>query len=213
MTEDPFHSLAEKYDSWYEGKGKLAFESELAALRSLLPGLPKPWLEVGVGTGRFAEALGIEQGIDPSEELLRFARERGVNVVWGEGEEMPFPTGGFGTVFLLTTWAFLEDPAAVLRECRRVLKPSGVLVNGYLDRDGNWGKGYVERGRQGHELFAHARFASCAEVVSATEQAGFKVTGTTSALFSGPGEAGSAEEPRDGFVRGASFVIVTAERD
>ena len=42
----PFDSLAAKYDSWYDGKGRVAFEIELAALRPLLAELPKPWLEV-----------------------------------------------------------------------------------------------------------------------------------------------------------------------
>jgi len=53
----------------------------------------------------------------------------------GEGEELVFRAGSFGTVFLLTTWEFLADPARALAECRRVLKPGGRLVNAYLDRD------------------------------------------------------------------------------
>src|SRR5512137_1284876 len=107
----PFDSLADRYDSWYDGKGKLAFEIELAALRPLLQDCPKPWLEVGVGTGRFAQALGIPLGIDPSEGLLEKARQRGIEVLWGEGEELVFRARSLGTVFLLTTWEFLADPA------------------------------------------------------------------------------------------------------
>jgi SAM-dependent methyltransferase len=207
---DPFETLADKYDSWYDGKGRLAFETELAALRPLLVELPKPWLEVGVGTGRFAEALGIPLGIDPSPALLARARARGIDVLYGEGEELVFRAGSFGTVFLLTTWGFLDDPPKVLRECRRVLKTDGRLVNAYLDRDGKWGASYVERGRQGHPLFSHAHFETYEGVKRLTEQAGFEVSKTVSTLFQGPGEAVIVEELRLGFRRGASFVVLVA---
>src|SRR5512136_1064716 len=206
----PFEALADKYDSWYEGKGRMAFETELAALRPLLAKLPKPWLEVGVGTGRFAQALGIPLGIDPSPALLAKARQRGVEVLYGDGEELVFRAGSFGTVFLLTTWAFLSDPPKVLRECRRVLKADGRLVNAYLDRDGQWGESYAERGREGHPLFSHAHFDRYEDVKRLTEEAGFEVTKTVSTLFQGPGETTGMEKTRPGFVRGASFVVLVA---
>ena len=206
----PFDALAAKYDSWYDGKGKVAFQSELAAVRAVLSDCPKPWLEVGVGTGRFAQALGITLGIDPSVELLALARRRGVEVLYGEGEELVFKPASFGTVFLLTTWEFLNDPLKVLRECRRVLKADGRLVNAYLDRDGKWGASYAERGRQGHPLFSQAHFDTYEDVTRLTEQAGFEVVKTVSALFQGPGETVAMEEARPGFVRGASFIVLVA---
>ena len=210
LPQDPFEKLADKYDSWYDGKGRLAFEIELAALRPLLAELPKPWLEVGVGTGRFAQALGIPQGIDPSPALLAKARARGIDVLYGEGEELVFRAGSMGAVFLLTTWEFLSDPSQVLRECRRVLGDDGRLVNAYLDRDGKWGASYAERGRQGHPLFSHAHFDTYEDVKRLTEQAGFEVLKTASTLFQGPGETAVMEEARPGFEHGASFVVLVA---
>jgi ubiquinone/menaquinone biosynthesis C-methylase UbiE len=210
LQPDPFDSLAAKYDSWYDGKGRMAFAIELAALRPLLAELPKPWLEVGVGTGRFAQALGIPLGIDPSPALLDVARQRGIEALYGEGEELVFRAGSIGTVFLLTTWEFLSDPPKVLRECRRVLKAGGRLVNAYLDRDGKWGTSYAQRGRRGHPLFSHAHFDAYEDVKRLTEQAGFEVLSTVSTLFPGPGETVTMEEARPGFVRGASFVVLVA---
>lgn len=206
----PFDLVADKYDSWYDGKGRMAFEVELAALRPLLAELPKPWLEVGVGTGRFAQALGIPQGVDPSPALLAKARARGIDVLYGNGEELVFRAASFGTVFLLTTWEFLDDPLRVLRECRRVLAADGRLVNAYLDRDGKWGESYAERGRQGDALFRHAHFDRYEDVKRLTEQSGFEVVKTVSTLFRGPGETPALEEARPGFVRGASFVVLVA---
>lgn len=212
MTDSPFDALAAQYDAWYDGKGKVAFASELAALRPLMPRLPRPWLEVGVGTGRFAQALGIPLGIDPSVELLALARSRGIETIYGEGEELPFKAASFGTVFLLTTWEFLADPAKVLSQARLVLKPGGKLVNAFLDRDGKWGASYVERGRAGHPLFSHAHFDNYETVRRLTEAAGFVIEETVSTLLSGPGETAAVEEPRAGYIKGASFIVIVAAK-
>ena len=47
-------------------RGGMLLEIELQCVRPLLEGLPRPHLEVGVGTGRFAEGLGVRYGLDPS---------------------------------------------------------------------------------------------------------------------------------------------------
>ncbi len=61
---DVFDSQAVRYDAWYDTPtGAAAFADELVALRPLLTGLPRPWLEVGLGTGRFAAALHDRLGL------------------------------------------------------------------------------------------------------------------------------------------------------
>ena len=50
----PFDILASEYDAWFEQEGKLVFDIEVKAFQEVLPLLPGPWLEVGVGSGRFA---------------------------------------------------------------------------------------------------------------------------------------------------------------
>ncbi len=212
MPESPFDRLADSYDAWYDTKGKLAFAVELAALRPLLPDCPKPWLEVGVGTGRFAQALSIPLGVDPSAALLEKARQRGIKVLRGEGEELVFHAGTFGTVFLLTTWEFLSDPARVLAECWRVLRPGGRLINAYLDRHGRWAARYVEKAKAGHPLFCHAHFDDFEQVSSLTEQAGFRIVQTVSTLIQGPDDTVVVEKPQPGYVKGASFVVIVAAK-
>jgi len=48
-----FDELAPDYDAWFEEAGKLIFAIEMQAFQGLLSSLPEPWLEVGVGSGRF----------------------------------------------------------------------------------------------------------------------------------------------------------------
>jgi ubiquinone/menaquinone biosynthesis C-methylase UbiE len=48
-----FDKYFKEYDEWYE-KNKLAYLSEVAALKKVIP-KGKKGLEIGVGTGRFAK--------------------------------------------------------------------------------------------------------------------------------------------------------------
>jgi hypothetical protein len=76
-TAGLFERLAARYDAWYDGPaGPAVFPSEVACLRPLLRGLPRPWAEVGVGSGRFAAALGVDVGLDPAATPLALARSR-----------------------------------------------------------------------------------------------------------------------------------------
>ena len=84
-TVSVFNELADQYDAWFDEQGKVVSNIEVCALKSVLAYLPKPWLEIGVGSGRFAQALGIKMGIDPSKKLLEMASKRGINVFLGLG--------------------------------------------------------------------------------------------------------------------------------
>ena len=72
----PFEGHTRRYERWF-AQHEAAHLSELRVLRELLPD-PGLALEIGVGTGRFAEPLGIGVGIDPSLRMLEQARRRGI---------------------------------------------------------------------------------------------------------------------------------------
>ena len=67
-----FDERAAEYDAWFENS--LLFAIERAALQELATPLLDPKLEVGVGPGRFAEALGVEFGVDSALGPLAFAK-------------------------------------------------------------------------------------------------------------------------------------------
>ena len=93
---------------------------------------PGRLLDVGCGTGfhtvRFAEAGWSVVGVDPSDDQLRLACGRGLEVVRGRGEELPFAEDEFDAAVSLWTHTDVEDFAAVCREIARVLKHGSPLV-------------------------------------------------------------------------------------
>lgn len=202
-----FERDAARYDAWYDTPtGAAILVEEVEALRPLVQSLPSPWLEVGVGSGRFAAALGVEIGLDPARAPLALARERGVDTVLGVGECLPFSTGSVGAVLLVVTLCFVRDPAAVLAEARRVLVPGGAVVLGMVPAESPWGRHYRSLAGAGHAYYRQARFFTNEQVTAALAAAGLRVSRIRSSLLwppeaSPPPERRALEgsDPRAGF--------------
>ena len=209
----PFDSLASDYDGWFEEDGKLVFAIEVQAFRKILPSLPKPWLEVGVGSGRFAQALKIETGIDPSIKLLDIAKNRGIDAFLGRGEETPFADGSFGAVFLIVTLCFVDSPLEVLKEANRLLKRGGKIALGIVLRESPWGRFYQAKKDEGHRFYKYATFYSHDEVTGFLEQAGFSIERVISTLLQEPGQVKHMESPREGFISDAGFTVILAGKN
>jgi ubiquinone/menaquinone biosynthesis C-methylase UbiE len=205
-----FDSLASGYDAWFEEEGRLIFASELEALRQALPLLPKPWIEVGVGSGRFAQALGIDIGLDPSSKLLEMTKNRGISVLLGKGEEMPFKDGIFGTAFFVVTLCFVDSPREILSEAARLLKSQGKVVLGLVLKESPWGQLYQTKKETGHRFYKYARFYSYSEVDMFLMQAGFSIEQIVSTLFQSPGEVKHIELPQQGLSANAGFTVILA---
>jgi len=203
-----FDERAAEYDAWFENS--LLFAIERAALQELATPLLGPKLEIGVGPGRFAEALGVEFGIDPALSPLDFAKKRGVHVSQAVGEALPYAGQSMQTVLLLFTFCFLVDPRPVLLECRRVLKPGGHLVLGLIVADSPWGRMLQQKKEAGHPFYQQARFYGSSEVEQCLVGCGFIVEEIRSSLIQPPEALREMERSQAGLVSQAGFVILVA---
>src|SRR5215213_1299107 len=61
-------------------------------------------------------------------ERLQTAGVRDVEIVQGDGQQMPLPSGSFDLVFLVNVVGEIPDKPVFFRECTRVLKPGGTLA-------------------------------------------------------------------------------------
>jgi len=165
-----FDELAADYDRWFDEHG-VVYTAQLRMIRSAVPCSGRG-LEVGVGSGRFAGQLGIRSGIDPSRELIRMAKGRGVDVIRGEGEHLPYRQGSFDYVLMMTVICFVEDPLLLFREAFRVLAPKGELIAGFIEREGEIAQQYRHEETKGRFL-RFARFYSIEEVTGFLRSAGF----------------------------------------
>ena len=204
----PFESHTDRYERWFE-RHQAAYCSEMMAVRAQLP-LQGLGVEVGVGSGRFAAPLGVAYGVDPSLNMLRRARERGIVVVGGVAEALPFSDDTFDFMLAVTTICFVDDIHAMLAEARRVLKRRGSLIIGFIDRESRLGRRYVEH--QAENLFyQEATFYSAEQVSSLLTESGFDAEAWVQTLSQSPERMREAETTRPGRGHGA-FVVVRAKR-
>lgn len=66
-----FNKHLDKYEQWFVDN-EAVFLSEVNAIKELLPATGRI-VEVGVGSGLFAEKLGIREGCDPSSKMREMA--------------------------------------------------------------------------------------------------------------------------------------------
>ncbi|WP_136717470.1 class I SAM-dependent methyltransferase [Halorientalis salina] len=205
---DPFERHTDRYDQWFEAND-LAFESELAAVRSLLP--DGEAVEIGVGSGQFAAPLDVELGVDPSPAMLARARDRGVVPVRGVAEAMPLRSESVDAALMVTTICFVDDLDAALAEARRVLRPGGRLVIGFVDRDSPLGETYQET-QDSNPFYRDATFRGVAELREALADAGFGELSAVQTLFADPTALEDPEPVESGWGNG-SFVVLAATPD
>jgi ubiquinone/menaquinone biosynthesis C-methylase UbiE len=212
--EDIFDVEAERYDAWFDTpKGRVLFENELAATRLLWREEFRPALEVGVGTGRFARALGVEFGIDPAAGALRLAERRGIQVKQARGEALPFPDASFGGVLMIATLCFAADPPRLFHEAARVLRPNGRLLIGDIPADSPWGRYYLQRRETGHRFYSQARFFTVDTILRMLGEAGLNASGFSSTLRRDPIDPPKPEKPELRRIDGAGFVCILAEKN
>jgi len=202
----PFEVHHQRYEAWFE-KHEAAYISELLALRPFLPWVGRG-LEIGVGSGRFAAPLGVQVGVDPSAAMLAHAAARGIEVVEGTAEDLPFDAGSFDHALVVTTICFVDSPAQMLAESRRVLRPGGRLVIGFIDRESALGQHYLAH--QAESVFyREATFLSSDEVQDLLLGAGFTISAWGQTLAHPLPETREIEPLRPG--RGqCAFVVVAA---
>lgn len=205
-----FDSIASRYDRWYDTpEGDAIFRAERDCLLSLYKRPFAGWLEVGVGTGRFAHALGIPTGVDPSPNMLALASARGIVTHEARAEALSFAPESFDGALMALTLCFVDDAPQALRECRRVLRPGGRLLLGIVPADSPWGGSYEKKAAQGHSVYSHAHFRSMTEVMALVEDAGFMLLDTASTLFWSPDEnLESAPRIEKGIVPEAGFLAL-----
>jgi ubiquinone/menaquinone biosynthesis C-methylase UbiE len=208
-SESVFDKLTNQYDAWYDSEeGRPLYESELRCLRPLVEASPKPILEIGVGTGRFAMHFPDVTGIDPSLNALRIAGKRGVKTLHGYGEDLPFKDETFGCILIIVTVCFVENPLDVLREAKRVVKKDGSIIIGFVPKDSPWGIFYEEKKSAGHPFYRNARFYTMKDVEDMLQAAGLKISRIRSTLLQRPDESLRVEEPLEGNISGAGFLCM-----
>lgn len=138
-------------------------------------------LDVGCSRGQFvaaAIAAGYRaEGVEPAPRIAEAARAAGLPVTTGLLEDQKFPDGRFDALTLFEVIEHLREPLPLLTECRRVLKPGGILLVSTANAESwtaaamgaHWD--YFDMARDG----GHISFYNPRSMVKIAATAGFEV--------------------------------------
>jgi len=205
---EPFEKYTDQYENWFE-KNRYVYQSEINAIRGILPDF-KNGIEIGIGSGRFAEPLGIKFGIEPSNEMRKIARIRGIKVVNSVAESLPFKDCSFDLALMVTTLCFLDDARKAFVEIYRILKPDGYFINGFVDKNSKVGRIY-QKNKQKSVFYREAIFFTTEEVVKLLEKTGFKGFEFRQTIFNNLDKINQVEKIKEGYGEG-SFIVIKAQK-
>jgi demethylmenaquinone methyltransferase / 2-methoxy-6-polyprenyl-1,4-benzoquinol methylase len=104
-------------------------------------------LDIATGTGLIATPLATEgaevTGLDLSRGMLKAARGRAphrTRLVQGDARRLPFPDHAFDATTMSYLLRYVEDPAAVLLELVRTVRPGGFFgfIEFHVPQDAFW---------------------------------------------------------------------------
>jgi SAM-dependent methyltransferase len=202
----PFDAHSALYERWF-AKNRYAYQSELNAVKALMPETGMG-MEIGVGSGHFASPLGIKFGLEPSEIMREMAQRRGIEVIAGVAESLPYEASRFDFVLMVTTICFLDDVDASMREAHRVLIPTGSFIIGFVDKNSFLGRHYLEH-KDESVFYKDANFYSVDEVTHYLRKSNFHDFVYTQTIFHPLSEIKAVEPVRRGYGEGA-FIVVKA---
>mgnify|MGYP001062317616 CR=1 FL=1 len=197
-----------QYEEWFT-ENRWVYEAELRAVKALIPerGLG---IEIGVGTGRFAQPLGIKIGIEPSDRMKKIAQKRGIQVLDGVAEELPFSNSEFDFALMVTTVCFVDDIDKSLQEAYRILSQDGFLIIGLVDRNSSVGQIYLSHQNES-VFYKDATFFSVDELIEIMTQIGFRDFVFRQTIFQTLSETTENEPVKHGYGEG-SFVVIRATK-
>jgi len=197
-----------QYEEWFT-ENRWIYEAELRAVKALIPekGLG---IEIGVGTGRFAQPLGIKIGIEPSGRMKEIAQNRGIQVLDGVAEELPFGNSEFDFALMVTTVCFVNDIDKSLQEAYRILSQDGFLIIGLVDRNSSVGQIYLSHQNES-VFYKDATFFSVDELIEIMTQIGFRDFVFRQTVFQTLSETTENEPVKHGYGEG-SFVVIRATK-
>ncbi|MBN1305638.1 MAG: methyltransferase domain-containing protein, partial [Anaerolineales bacterium] len=119
-------------------------------------------------------------------------------------EDLPFTDSEFDFVLMITTICFVDDILKSFMEAFRVLKSCGSIIVGFVDKESELGKYYIDK-RNTSVFYKDAAFFSTPQVCKYLADAGFGDFTFKQTLI--PGE--TEEIIQNGFGKGA-FIVVKA---
>ena len=142
--------------------------------------------------------------------MKKIAQKRGIQVLDGVAEELPFNNSEFDFALMVTTVCFVDDIDKSLQEAYRILSQDGFLIIGLVDRNSSVGQIYLSHQNES-VFYKDATFFSVDELIEIMTQIGFGDFVFRQTIFQTLSETTENEPVKHGYGEG-SFVVIRATK-
>ena len=149
--------------------------------------------------------LGIQLGIEPSDNMAKIACSRGIETICGTAESLPLPSNTYDFVLMVTAICFFDDVKMAFHETRRVLKDNGFIVVAFIDGESDLGELYKQH-KKNNPFYKDATFYSVPDITDFLSQAGFGEFEYRQTVFT---QENILHNVKKGFGKGG-FVVIKA---
>jgi ubiquinone/menaquinone biosynthesis C-methylase UbiE len=111
---------------------------------------------------------------------------------------------------MITTICFVDDIFRSFKEAYRILKDSGVLIIGFIDKNSPLGIKYSENKKKS-VFYKDACFYGTGELYGILKNTGFEIENTYQTVFGKLDEINNLQEVFTGYGQG-SFVVIKAKK-
>lgn len=153
---------------------------DLHRLLGSLPARPR-LLDIGCSSGALlsvATEVGFSvTGVEIASNAVETARLAGFEVFCGYLHEANFPHSMFDVITCFELVEHLDDPIGLLTECRRIMKPDGIVTINTPNAD-SWTARFMRERWDGFSLISmggHISFFSPRSLSRLAEQCGFRI--------------------------------------
>lgn len=123
-----YNNRIKEFEARYQSQCQHIVELLPRSQSTILPKL----LDIGCSLGHFlqvAKRSGFSvQGVELSSESAAYARAHGLDVFCGTLEDAHYPDNSFDVITLWDVLEHVPDPAELLNQIHRLLKPDGILA-------------------------------------------------------------------------------------
>jgi ubiquinone/menaquinone biosynthesis C-methylase UbiE len=143
--------------------------------------------------------------------MCHFAEKKGLKVFEGTAEKLPLPAKSYGFALMVTTICFVNNVKKSFSEVKRILKPNGSFIVGFVDRDSSLGKLY-EKMKEQNKFYRYATFYSTEEVIKLLKENGFINIEIVQTVFGDLSTISSLQNYKKGYGEGG-FVAINTKKE
>ncbi|MFO7445584.1 MAG: methyltransferase domain-containing protein [Ignavibacteriaceae bacterium] len=209
IREQHLTDYLDEHEKWFDPHFCI-YESELEAIKIFIP-REKKGISIGIGNGRFARPLDINEGVERFTDVIEHASEIGIKVYAGTSENLPLPVSSYDYALLATPVCFIDDIFKTFWEVNKIIKPKGNFILGFVNESSPLGDAYHNI-KKVNRFYRLSSFHHTGEIIRCLKETHFTNLEIIQTVFGELHMINEVQPYKVGYGEGG-FIVIKAEKE